>query len=195
MSAKRTPQQTETAKFWLMVGPPAYHPVARQIALARAMNVADSARFMALYSAALTDAYIAVFDAKYHYEFWRPVTAIRNGDIDGNPDTAPDPVWQPLDATPMHPEYPCAHCIESGAAVGVVEAVLGSADIPEVTLTSSTAPELRIGGRISRPSPTRSPKRASAPASTTDSRPGSARIWAGRSAPTSPRTSCSRLTS
>jgi PAP2 superfamily len=140
VSAMRTPQQTETAKFWLMVGPPAYHPVARQIALARAMNVADSARFMALYSAALTDAYIAVFDAKYHYEFWRPVTAIRNGDIDGNPDTAPDPAWQPLDVTPMHPEYPCAHCIESGAAVGVVEAVLGSADIPEVTLTSSTAP-------------------------------------------------------
>lgn len=139
-SAKRTPQQTETAKFWLMVGPPAYHPIARQIALARGMNVADSARFIALYSAALTDAYIAVFDAKYHYEFWRPVTAIRNGEIDGNPDTAPDPAWQPLDATPMHPEYPCAHCIESGAAVGVVETVLGSADIPEVTLTSSTAP-------------------------------------------------------
>jgi hypothetical protein len=139
-SAKRTPQQTETAKFWLMVGPPAYHPVARQIALARGMSVADSARFMALYSAALTDAYIAVFDAKYHYEFWRPVTAIRNGDIDSNPDTAFDPTWQPIDATPMHPEYPCAHCIESGAAVAVIEATLGSANIPEVTLTSSTAP-------------------------------------------------------
>jgi hypothetical protein len=104
------------------------------------MNVADSARFMALYSVALTDAYIAVFDAKYHYEFWRPVTAIRNGDIDDNPDTAPDPAWQPIDATPMHPEYPCAHCIESGAAVAVVEALLGSADIPEVALTSPTAP-------------------------------------------------------
>ena len=130
-SAKRTPQQTETAKFWLMVGPPAYHPVARQIALARGMSVADSARFMALYSAALTDAYIAVFDAKYHYEFWRPVTAIRNGDIDSNPDTAFDPTWQPIDATPMHPEYPCAHCIESGAAAAVIEATLGSANIPE----------------------------------------------------------------
>jgi hypothetical protein len=104
------------------------------------MSVADSARFMALYSAALTDAYIAVFDAKYHYEFWRPVTAIRNGDIDSNPDTAPDPTWQPIDATPMHPEYPCAHCIESGAAAAVIEATLGSANIPEVTLTSSTAP-------------------------------------------------------
>ena len=70
-----------------MVGPPAYHPVPRQIVLAKQLNVIDSARFMALFAVALTDAYIAVFDAKYHYEFWRPITAIRNGDIDGNPDT------------------------------------------------------------------------------------------------------------
>ncbi len=139
-SAKRSPQQTETARFWLMVGPPAYHPLARQLAIARRMSVIDSARFMALYSTALTDAYIAVFDAKYHYEFWRPVTAIRNGGLDGSPDTAPDPTWAPFDATPMHPEYPCAHCIESGAAAAVVEAVFGSADIPEVAMTSSTAP-------------------------------------------------------
>jgi len=139
-SVKRSAQQTETARFWLMVGAQAYHPLARQIAIAKRMNVVDAARFMALYSAALTDAYIAVFDAKYHYELWRPLTAIRNGDIDGNPDTAPDPTWQPIDATPMHPEYPCAHCIESGAAVAVVEALLGSADIPEVSMTSPTAP-------------------------------------------------------
>ena len=139
-SAKRTPQQTETAKFWLMVGPPAYHPLARQIAIARQMSVADSARFMALYSAALTDAYTAVFDAKYHYEFWRPLTAIRNADIDGNPDTAPDAAWQPIDATPMHPEYPCAHCIESGAATAVVQGVLGSDTMPEVAITSISTP-------------------------------------------------------
>jgi hypothetical protein len=139
-SAKRTPQQTENARFWLMVGPPAYHQLPRQLAIARRMSVIDGARFMALYSAALTDAYIAVFDAKYHYEFWRPVTAIRNGDIGGNPDTARDSTWVPFDPTPMHPEYPCAHCIESGAAVVVVEAILGSADIPEVAMTSLSAP-------------------------------------------------------
>jgi hypothetical protein len=139
-SVKRSPQQTEMARFWLMVGAPAYHPLARQVAAARQMSVIDSARFMALYAAALTDAYIAVFDAKYRYEFWRPVTAIRNGDMSANPATAPDATWQPLDVTPMHPEYPCAHCIESGAAVAVVEAMLGSADIPEVAMTSSTAP-------------------------------------------------------
>jgi hypothetical protein len=139
-SIKRSAQQTETARFWLMVGAPAYHPVPRQLVTAKQMSVIDSARFMALFAVALNDAYIAVFDAKYHYEFWRPITAIRNGDISGNPATERDATWQPIDNTPMHPEYPCAHCIQSGAAVAVIESLLGSADIPEVSLTSSTAP-------------------------------------------------------
>jgi hypothetical protein len=139
-SSKRSAQQTETARFWLAVGPTAYHPVPRQIAVAKQMSVIDSARFMALFAVALTDAYIAVFEAKYHYEFWRPITAIRNGDMDDNPSTELEATWQPIDNTPMHPEYPCAHCIESGAAVAVIEAILGSVDIPEVAMTSSTAP-------------------------------------------------------
>jgi hypothetical protein len=138
-SVKRSPQQTETARFWLMVGAPAYHPIPRQLVAAQHMSIIDSARFMALFAIAMTDAYVAVFDAKYHYEFWRPITAIRNGDIDGNPDTEREATWQPIDNTPLHPEYPCAHCIQSGAAVAVIEAVLGSADVPEVSMTSSTA--------------------------------------------------------
>jgi hypothetical protein len=139
-STQRTPQQTETATFWLMVGPQAYHPLARQIVAARRMKLVDSARFMASFAAALTDAYIAVFDAKYRYEFWRPITAIRNGDIDGNPATEIDPTWQPLDATPLHPEYPCAHCILSGTAVALIEATGGLHDVTELSLTSPTAP-------------------------------------------------------
>jgi len=139
-SVKRSAQQTETARFWLMVGAPGYHPVARQLITAKQMSIIDSARFMALYAVALTDAYVAVFDAKYHYDFWRPITAIRNGDINGNPATELEATWQPIDNTPMHPEYPCAHCIQAGAAVAVIESVLGSADIPEVSVTSSTAP-------------------------------------------------------
>ena len=87
-------------------------------------------------------ALIAVFDAKYHYEFWRPITAIRNGDIDDNPATERDAAWQPMEATPMHPEYPCAHCIESASLAGVVQAVFGTAEIPEVSMTSPTAPGL-----------------------------------------------------
>jgi hypothetical protein len=81
-----------------------------------------------------------VFDAKYDYEFWRPVTAIRNGDIDGNDSTERDAAWQPLGPTPMHPEYPCAHCIVSASTAGVVMALFGSADVPEFSITSPTAP-------------------------------------------------------
>jgi hypothetical protein len=137
-SNKRSTQQTETARFWLMTGPPAYHPLARQMVIERHMNLVDSARFMALYAMTLTDAYIAVFDAKYYYNFWRPVTAIRNGDLNDNPATERDATWQPLDNTPMHPEYPCAHCIQSGAARVVLES-LGQ-PMPELSLTSPTAP-------------------------------------------------------
>jgi hypothetical protein len=139
-STVRSPQQTEIARFWLMVGPQAYHPLARQLILARQMSVIDSARSMALFSVALTDAYIAVYDAKYHYEFWRPITAIRNADVTGNPATERDPSWQPIDNTPMHPEYPCAHCILSSAAATVMEDLLGTSEIPEVAMTSPTAP-------------------------------------------------------
>src|SRR5262245_26760004 len=139
-SDRRTSEQTEVARFWLMTGPNAYHPFARQLVTAKQMGVLDSARFMALVAIGLNDAYIAVFDAKYHYNFWRPITAIRNGDIDNNPATDREATWQPIDNTPMHPEYPCAHCIVSGTLAGVVKAALGSEDIPEIAITSTTAP-------------------------------------------------------
>jgi PAP2 superfamily len=139
-STARTPEQTETARFWLMVGPGAYHPFLRQLTIAKKMDVVESARFMALSDIALNDAIIAVMDAKYHYNFWRPITAIRNGDIDGNPATDRAPTWQPIADTPMHPEYPCAHCISSGSVAGVVKTLFGTTDIPEVAVTSLTAP-------------------------------------------------------
>jgi hypothetical protein len=139
-SAKRTAQQTETARFWLIGAPAAYHPFVRQLVTAKQMSVVDSARFMTLVAVGLNDALIAVMDAKYHYNFWRPITAIRNGDIDNNPATDREATWQPIAPTPMHPEYPCAHCILSGSVAGVVKAVLATTDIPEVTTTSPTAP-------------------------------------------------------
>jgi hypothetical protein len=145
ISAKRTVQQTEIARFWLVSPPMAYHPFARQLVIAKQMSVVDSARFMALVSVGITDATIAVLDAKYHYNFWRPITAIRNGDIDGNPATDREATWQPIANTPMHPEYPCAHCIQSGSVAGVVKAVLGTADIPEIAMTSPTAPGVTRG--------------------------------------------------
>jgi hypothetical protein len=139
-SAKRTARQTEDARFWLVGGPLAYDQLPRQIVIAKNMDLLDSARFMALFSVATADALIAVFDAKYKYEFWRPITAIRNGDIDSNPATERDATWQPIDATPMHPEYPCAHCILSSSVAAVIEGYLGSDEIPEVSLTSPFLP-------------------------------------------------------
>ena len=139
-SSKRIAKQTEDARFWLITGPQATDPVARQLVAVKGMDLVDSARFMALAAVALADAYIAVMDAKYHYDFWRPITAIRNGDTDDNPATERDATWQPIDNTPMHPEYPCAHCIGSAALAAVGEAVFGTADIPEIAVTSSSAP-------------------------------------------------------
>jgi len=139
-STQRSARQTEDARFWLITGPQSTDPIARQLVAANRMNLVDSARFMALSAVALADAYVAVLDAKYHYEFWRPITAIRNGDNDDNPATERDATWQPIDNTPMHPEYPCAHCIGSAALGAVVETVLGSADVPEIAMTSPTAP-------------------------------------------------------
>ena len=139
-SMQRTAQQTEDARFWLLVGPRAYHPMPRQIVIAKNMGLLDSARFMALFSMAMVDCGIAFFDAKYKYEFWRPITAIRNGDIDGNPATERDASWEPIDATPLHPEYPCAHCVQSSTAAAVIQGLLGSDEIPEVALTSPFIP-------------------------------------------------------
>jgi len=93
----------------------------------------------ALTSMAGNDALVAVFDAKYHYNFWRPVTAIRNADITLNPATPTDASWQPLGDTPMHPEYPCAHCITSAAIGAVLRNVVGD-EFGEFSLTSPTAP-------------------------------------------------------
>jgi hypothetical protein len=138
-STKRTARQTEDARFWVLTGPLSTHPLERQIAIAKNMDVVDSARFLALLSATEEDALIAVLDAKYKYEFWRPITAIRNADIDGNPETQRDPNWQPIENTPLHPEYPCAHCIVSSSVAAVIGSVLGSDDIPEV-MTSPFAP-------------------------------------------------------
>src|SRR5919204_3417756 len=102
----------------------------------------DATDFTALdvYHAYIRLSVNAVLDAQYHYNFWRPITAIRNGDIDGNPATEREAAWQPIADTPMHPEYPCAHCILSGSIAGVVKAALGTEELPEIAMTSPTAP-------------------------------------------------------
>ena len=139
-SAKRTAKQTEDGRFWLATDGRVYYPLVRQMADAKKLSLIDCARLYALAAVARNDALTAVFEAKYHYEFWRPVTAIRNGDIDGNDATERDAAWQPLGPTPMHPEYPCAHCIASASMAGVLLGLFGTADVPEFAITSPTAP-------------------------------------------------------
>lgn len=139
-SSKRTALQTETGRLWLYTGPGTFFPLAVQLSAAKGLNVNENARLFALLAMATADAMIAVFDAKYEYEFWRPITAIRNGDEDNNPDTERDATWEPLGPTPMHPEYPCAHCIVAGSAGTVMQAVFGTGTLPEFSLTTPTAP-------------------------------------------------------
>jgi hypothetical protein len=142
LSKVRTPEQTDVARFWSFTGPATWNPIVRQLATTKNLSLIDNARLFALVHMVGADAYIAVFDAKYHYNFWRPITAIRNGDIDDNDATARDAVWQSLIETPMHPEYPCAHCITSSAVGAVLEAQFGSGVIGPITMTSQTAPGL-----------------------------------------------------
>ena len=124
---KRTDAQSDAVRFWTQANlGPAWFQAARQVSARRGLSVAESARVFALTSMALADCYIVDWDAKFQYNFWRPITAIRNGDQDGNDATERDAGWQPLNATPMHPEYPSQAGINAGAARGVLEAVFGS---------------------------------------------------------------------
>jgi PAP2 superfamily len=138
-STRRTAEQTAIARFWEATLPPIYHGIVRSVATLPGREVTQNARLFMAVTQAADDALIAVFDAKYHYNFWRPVTAIRNGDIDGNEATERDPSWTSFIDTPMHPEYPCAHCIVAGAVGTVLQAEIGTGPIPTLTTTSYTA--------------------------------------------------------
>jgi hypothetical protein len=137
-STRRTDEQTGIARFWFLTGPRTYNPILQQIALAKNMDLVDCARLYALSSLAAIDAFISVFDAKYTYNLWRPVTAIRNADLTSNPATPREASWMPVGVTPMHPEYPCAHCIVAAAVSTVLKSAVGN-DV-DISLTSATAP-------------------------------------------------------
>lgn len=133
-STQRTADQTAIAQFWEATQPVVYWPVARSVANAPGRTTADNARLFAVAAMAMDDALVAVFDAKYTYNFWRPVTAIRNAEGDLR-----DAGWMPFVDTPMHPEYPCAHCIVSAALGAVLAAEIGSSTAPKLSSASSTA--------------------------------------------------------
>jgi PAP2 superfamily len=139
-STTRTPAQTEIARFWEATAPTIYYPVVRSVANMPGREVTQNARLLAVTAEAIDDALIAVFDGKYAYNFWRPVTAIRNGDIDGNDATERDAAWLPFIDTPTHPEYPCAHCIVAAAVGAVLIVEIGSGPTPMLSTSSPTAP-------------------------------------------------------
>jgi hypothetical protein len=109
------------ARFYASASPvQVWNAAARQASAAQGKTLVENARIFALLSMAICDASIAAYDTKYHYNLWRPITAIRNGGVDGNPLTDPDPTWLPLIANPAFPSYASAHATLSGAARAVL---------------------------------------------------------------------------
>jgi hypothetical protein len=140
-SSTRTPEQTAAVKFWTQANfLPAWEATARQLVAAKGLALAENARLFALLNTGIANTFINDWDAKFTYNFWRPITAIRNGDQDGNDATERDPSWTPLNTTPMHPEYPSQAAIVAGVAVAVLEAVFGPNPAIPVTATDTTDP-------------------------------------------------------
>jgi len=115
----RTPDQSAIARFW-PGGGANWNAVTRVIVAGRGLDSWEHARLFALVNIALSDSSVSVFDTKYTYNFWRPVTAIRAGETDGNATTVGDPSWSPLLVTPLYPDYTCGLTTNTGAAVEVL---------------------------------------------------------------------------
>jgi hypothetical protein len=122
----RTPEQTDIGRFYTEHAVAQYSRAFRRYAIENGLNVPMTARFFAMANTAILDAQIACWEAKFHYNFWRPVTAIRAGDTDGSPATAPDALWIGLAITPAHPEYPAAHGCWTSATARIVELFNGT---------------------------------------------------------------------
>jgi len=142
----RSADQSELALFWAGNTPLYWNRIASQIATERSLRLSENAHLLAVLNVSMADAAIACWDGKYRYVFWRPITAIRAGDIDGNASTDPDPSWTPwLDffpgGTPPHPEYPSGHSTVSGSAAFVLAAAFS--DNTPFTVTSDVRPGTR----------------------------------------------------
>ena len=130
---RRSPGEEQIAQWHLEPGHVQLNRVARGEAATDGRDVLDHARLFALLNVAIADAFTGVFDAKYTYGFWRPVTAIRRADEDGNNGTEPDVVWSPFQPTPPHPEYPSAHAAVQFAGARILTAYFGPSHAFETT--------------------------------------------------------------
>jgi hypothetical protein len=141
-STTRSAEQTEIGYFWADSGPVLWQNALRYISNKHLNDTGDSARMYALAEAAMADAQIACWDSKYFYNFWRPITAIRLGDQDGNPATGVDPDWQPLINTPNFPEYPSGHADISGAVSHILRLFFDRDELTfQMTTTNALAPQ------------------------------------------------------
>jgi hypothetical protein len=120
----RTPEQTEIARFWVESSPLQWNRIARIVSAP--LDPWAQARLFALLNMSLADGYVSSFETKYHYNYWRPVTAIRAADTDGNPRTSADPTWTPLVTTPPIPDYDSAHSVQGGAGATVLKRFFGT---------------------------------------------------------------------
>ena len=136
----RTPDQTEIGLFWLESSPLAWNRLARAVSVSRSLDLWENARLFGLLNLAMADGYIATVEAKYHYNFWRPITAIRLGDTDGNPDTVGVPDWTPLQPTYPFPDHDSGHAVQGGAAAEVLEQVFGTNNIPFTACSTTVEP-------------------------------------------------------
>jgi len=139
-SKTRTPEQTAIGRFWATALPDVHVGVVSSLARTPGRDITRNARLFAAVTGALNDTEIAVFEAKYHYQFWRPITAIRNGDRDDNNATDRDANWQPMIVTPIQPEYPCAHCMVASTIATVIRADIGKEQLPTLSTKSNTLP-------------------------------------------------------
>jgi hypothetical protein len=137
-STTRTAEQSEIAKFWYEDSPLGWNRIAHTVIRERGLDAWDSARAFALVHFAMADGFIAGFDAKYRFRFWRPVTAIHAAANDGNPRTEADPNWQPFLVTPPVPDYPSTHTVLGWAAAQVLIELFG--DKVRYEMTSLTLP-------------------------------------------------------
>ena len=135
--SNRTPDQTAYAKFWYEDSDIGWNSVTRDVVVRKKLALHEAARLFGLVNIALADGYIAGWDAKFHYDYWRPVTAIRAADSDGNDATTADPTWVPLMDTPPVQDHPSTHSVAGAAAAAVLAGVFG--DATEFSFGSSTA--------------------------------------------------------
>jgi hypothetical protein len=137
----RTPEQTTIGLFWTAIPGFAFTSMLQDLVQTHSLGALDSARLFAMVWSGNADAFIGCMNAKYHFNFWRPVTAIRKGG--GNPDLIADPNWTPLAVTPNHPEYPAAHGCVTGAVSEIVAGYFGTRKVAlRVTATYAVPPAL-----------------------------------------------------